>query len=73
MQEFLEYIISSLIDGDDYSITLSGERFTVALPKSEMGKVIGKQGKIVKSIRTLIRGASAKQGVLYSVEVVEKE
>lgn len=73
MQEFLEYIISSLIDGDDYSVTLLGDKFTVVLPKSEMGKVIGKQGKIVKSIRTLIRGASAKEGVQYSVEVIEKE
>ena len=46
---------------------------TVLLDSSDMGKVIGKQGKIAKALRTLVRCASAKEGKKYNIEIKEKE
>ena len=43
------------------------------LEESDMGKVIGKQGKIAKALRTLVRCASAKEGKKYNIEIKEKE
>ena len=45
----------------------------VLLEESDMGKVIGKQGKIAKALRTLVRCASAKEGKKFNVEIKEKE
>ena len=44
----------------------------VLLEESDMGKVIGKQGKIAKALRTLVRCASAKKGKKYNIEIKEK-
>ena len=44
----------------------------VLLEESDMGKVIGKQGKIAKALRTLVRCASAKEGKKYNIEIKEK-
>ena len=44
----------------------------VVLEESDMGKVIGKQGKIAKALRTLVRCASAKEGKKYNIEIKEK-
>ena len=46
---------------------------TVMLEESDMGKVIGKQGKIAKALRTLVRCASAKEGKKYNIEIKENE
>ncbi len=45
---------------------------TVLLKGSDMGKVIGKQGKIAKALRTLVRAATPKDGKKYVVEIKEK-
>ena len=45
---------------------------TAGLDESDMGKVIGKQGKIAKALRTLVRCASAKESKRYNVEIKEK-
>ncbi|MCL2751750.1 MAG: KH domain-containing protein [Firmicutes bacterium] len=74
MQEFVEYIIKSLIDsGAEVKVELEDDKFIVTLPRSEMGKVIGRQGKIVKAIRTIVRGAGMKDGRAYGVEIVEMQ
>ena len=47
----------------------------VHVSDNDMGKVIGKQGRIAKSIRTIVKAASGKQGKrkYYSVSIVEKD
>lgn len=45
---------------------------TVLLDSSDMGKVIGKQGKIAKSLRTLVGAAAPRDGKRYVVEIKEK-
>ena len=72
----VEYIAKNLVDdpsqvvvtakaGEDDSIVVE---LTVA--KDDMGKVIGKQGRIAKSIRTVVRAASVKSEKKYIVEIV---
>ena len=46
---------------------------TVTLPVSDMGKVIGKQGKIAKALRTLVHAATPADSKKYVVEIKEKE
>ena len=45
---------------------------TVVLAESDMGKVIGKQGKIAKALRTLVAAATPRGGKRYVVEIKEK-
>lgn len=45
---------------------------TVFLSESDMGKVIGKQGKIAKALRTLVRSATPKGSKKYNVEIKER-
>ena len=74
--ELVEYIAKNLVDdpeqvsvtanaGEDDSIVIE---LTVA--KDDMGKVIGKQGRIAKSIRTVVRAASVKSEKKYVVEII---
>ena len=46
---------------------------TVTLPASDMGKVIGKQGKIAKAMRTLVHAATPRNAKKYVVEICEKD
>ena len=45
---------------------------TVVLSPSDMGKVIGKQGKIAKAMRTIVRAATPASSKKYVVEIREK-
>lgn len=45
---------------------------TVLLAESDMGKVIGKQGKIAKALRTLIKASTPRDGKKYILEIKEK-
>lgn len=75
MKELVELIAKSLVDQpemvevhqieNDNSIILE-----LRVAPDDMGKVIGKQGKIAKSIRTVVKAAAAKAGVRVSVEIM---
>ena len=59
----VEYDIKD--DGKDVSVTIT-------LSASDMGKVIGRQGKIAKALRTLVRAGSLKENKKYNIEIVER-
>jgi predicted RNA-binding protein YlqC (UPF0109 family) len=66
MKELIEYIAKALVDQPDaVKVTeVAGERTSVvelSVAMEDMGKVIGKQGKTVSAIRTLLNAASKKQ------------
>ena len=44
----------------------------MTLDESDMGKVIGRQGKIAKALRTIVKAASAKENKRYNVEIKER-
>ncbi|MBI3341860.1 KH domain-containing protein [Candidatus Curtissbacteria bacterium] len=48
-----------------------GIRFIVHIPKDEIAKVIGKEGKMVKAIKNLMKVRAIKDNVFVNVEVVE--
>lgn len=77
MLDLIKYIVGQFAEYKDdveYTVTEDekGVNVTVTLMPSDMGKVIGKQGKIAKAIRTLVREAAKKEGKKYSVEIKEK-
>ena len=45
---------------------------TVLLEESDMGKVIGKQGKIAKALRTLVKASTPRDSKKYLIEIKEK-
>ncbi|MEA1961811.1 MAG: KH domain-containing protein [Bacillota bacterium] len=75
MKELVELIARSLVDNpDEVEVReVDGERSIILelrVAPDDMGKVIGKQGKIAKSIRTLSKAAAAKEGKRVAVEIM---
>jgi predicted RNA-binding protein YlqC (UPF0109 family) len=76
MKELLETIAKSLVDyPDEVTINEVESDKTIVLElrvaKEDMGKVIGKQGRIAKAIRTVIKAAAIKENVRVVVEIVQ--
>ena len=76
MKELLTYIARNLVDNPDaVSVTeFPGESETVLelrVAPEDMGKVIGRQGRIAKEIRTLMRSVAQRQGTKVSVDIVD--
>jgi len=77
MKELLEIIAKRLVDNpDEVKVTETmGEKGSILelrVAQIDMGKVIGKQGKIAKAIRTLVRAAAIHNGIHVSVEIVQQ-
>lgn len=76
MKELLTYIAQNLVDKpDEVNIIereIDGEIvFEVRVADGDMGKIIGRQGRIVKEIRILVRAMAQKQGKRVSVEIMD--
>ncbi len=75
MKELLETIAKSLVDyPDEVRINeIESDRTIIlelSVAKEDMGKVIGKQGRIAKAIRTVIKAAAIKENIKVVVEIV---
>ena len=78
MLDLIKYIVNSFAEHTDkieYIVneTENAVDVTVVLEESDMGKVIGKQGKSAKAMRTLVRCASQKEGKKYNIEIKERD
>lgn len=76
MKELLESLAKSLVDApDEVSVTQVEEEKSIILElrvaKDDMGKVIGKQGRIAKAIRTLVKAAAVKEEKRVNVEIIQ--
>lgn len=76
MKEILELIITNLVDNkEEVSIeeTVADNNidYKVKVSKDDMGKVIGKQGRVARSIRTVMKSVSAKEGKKLNIEFVD--
>ena len=74
MKDLIEYIARSIVDEPDavtISETVEGEYLVVQLhvAASDMGKVIGKQGRIAEAMRTLLKVASVRRGKRAVLEI----
>ena len=77
MKDVLELIIANLVDNKaEISIEeINNEKsleFKVKVSQADMGKVIGKQGRVAKSIRTVMKSVAGKEGKKVNVEFVEE-
>lgn len=75
MKELIEVVAKALVDNpDEVVVTEKNEgRNTVIelhVAASDMGKVIGKQGRIAKAIRSVVKAASSKENKRVDVEIV---
>ena len=73
MTELVKFLVTSLVNNADEVKVTEGEdnAVDIQVAKSDMGKVIGKDGKIAKAIRTIVKAAGAKNGVKYTVNILE--
>jgi hypothetical protein len=77
MLELIKYIVERFAEKKDeieYKVeeNESAIEVTVLLDESDMGKVIGKQGKIAKALRTLVKAYTPRDSKKYVVEIKEK-
>lgn len=74
MIELVKFLVNELVEDKD-SVVIREEEdcIKVSVAKSDMGKIIGRQGKIAKAIRTVVKAAAAKEGKKCTVEILECE
>ena len=75
-KDLIEYIAKSLVDDPSkvYVNVVEGEKSTILelrVAEDDMGKVIGKQGRIAKSIRIILIAATAKTGRHVVLEILD--
>lgn len=75
MKELVEVIAKALVENPDEVVVTEkedGKNITVELhvAASDMGKVIGKQGRIAKAIRSVVKAASSKDNKRVDVEII---
>ena len=76
MKELVEYVVKALVESpDEVSVAEIDEQdetiLELTVAGSDMGRVIGKRGRVINAIRTLVQVNAAKQGTRVSVELVE--
>lgn len=75
-ENVLKYVVSFLVENPDQVNVrqVEGEKNSILelmVAESDIGKVIGRNGRIAKSLRTLVSAASAKEGKNYTLEIVD--
>ncbi|MDM5213410.1 KH domain-containing protein [Peribacillus sp. RS7] len=76
MKALIETIVSALVDYPEEVIVASKEEsdrivYTLSVHKEDMGKVIGKQGRVAKAIRTVVYAAGSSQQKKIYLEISE--
>lgn len=77
MKETLEYIVTSLVEDPD-QVTIHEEEqdgilnFTVSVAKDDMGRIIGKEGKVIRSIRNIMKIKAMKQNKRINISLAEE-
>lgn len=77
MKELVRYIVTPIVEfPDQVDIReVEGDKAAVIelrVAESDLGKVIGKQGRTARAIRTLLSAASARAGKRYGLEIIEQ-
>lgn len=78
MKELVEYIARSIVD-DPTQVQVTqrkrgeGTEFTLQVAKEDMGRVIGRSGRVASAIRMLLQVAAAREGKQASLQISEPE
>ena len=78
MTNLVETIAKALVDQPDQVVVTeekdrSGSVVQVSVAESDMGKVIGKKGRIAKALRTVVKAAATKQKTTVTVKIVSDD
>ncbi|NLT39162.1 MAG: KH domain-containing protein [Clostridiales bacterium] len=78
MEELLLYVARNLVsEPDAVTVTVreteSGSVLELRVAPPDVGKVIGRQGRIAREIRTLVRSVAQRSGKKVSVEIIDSE
>ncbi|NLV91230.1 MAG: KH domain-containing protein [Firmicutes bacterium] len=76
MRELVEFMVKSLVDQpEDVQVSqVEGEKSLIIelrVAEEDMGKVIGKRGRIARAIRTVVKAAATKEGKMVHVEIID--
>jgi predicted RNA-binding protein YlqC (UPF0109 family) len=76
LKELIEYIVKALVDNPEKVEVkeIAGEKsiiYELKVGEGDLGKVIGKEGRTAKAIRTIITAAAMKQGKRTVLEIIE--
>lgn len=74
MKELVEFIVKSLVDNPEKLVITTEEegevlKIFIKADENDIGKIIGKQGKIAKAIRTIVRSSAIKLGKKVIIEI----
>ncbi|MBE7082273.1 MAG: KH domain-containing protein [Clostridiales bacterium] len=74
MEELVKYIVTNLVDHEEevkIESTREGDSINilVTVAPDDVGKVIGKNGRIAQSIRAIVKSVSAKEHIRYNVKI----
>ena len=77
-QEFLQYVVSSLVDNPaevkiNRNVDEMGVLLTLTVSRDDMGKIIGRDGHTAKAIRTLLRVIGMKNNARVNLKINEPE
>jgi uncharacterized protein len=76
MKELIEYIATSMVD-DPTQVLVTQERYgpqivlKLNVAKEDMGRIIGKNGRVATAMRVLLRVAAAQEGKRVTLDIVE--
>ena len=75
-KELVEFVVKSLVDApDEVSVNvIEGEKSTILelkVAQEDVGKVIGKQGRIAKAIRTILSSSATRDGKRATLEILD--
>jgi predicted RNA-binding protein YlqC (UPF0109 family) len=78
VKEFLDYVARSLVDNPDGVAVTVSERgdeveLTLSVDEADMGRVIGRDGRIANAIRSLLRVMGTREGVHVELEIVPND
>ena len=75
MQELIEYVARGLVSNpDEVSVaevpTGRMTLYEISVAEEDVGKIIGRQGKVIRALRTLVKASATRQGTRVDVDVV---
>ncbi|MEX0975174.1 MAG: KH domain-containing protein [Bacillota bacterium] len=76
LRDLVTFIAQSIVDEPDRVLVneVEGERavvFEVRVAPEDMGKIIGKKGRVIHAVRSLVQAAAAREGKRAAVEILE--
>lgn len=72
MKPLIEQIVRALVDApDEVSVRENGDLLELRVAPSDLGRVIGRQGRTARSLRAILAAASSKTNRRWSLEILE--